>query len=106
MLVTTGAIETGFRERFTRCDCRPTECDNGVALSVYQLHSYWWHGHSRESICGSNLLATSLAHATFQALRKQVGAREALRVYVGQVSETDARIVPRLELWDKLSAIP
>lgn len=103
MLVTTGAVETGFRERYSHCDCREGECDDGAAISVYQLHSYWWGTNSRELICSSNLLATKIAANALSHLRRQVGARNALKYYVGRnVSESDPRIKARFELWDRL----
>jgi len=106
MLVTTGAIETGFKERYTRCDCEPRECDDGAAISVYQLHSYWWGVNSRESICSSNLLATRIAAQALSFLRSRAGAKEALRIYVGRnVSVSDPRIKARWELWEKLSSL-
>lgn len=106
MLVTTGVIETGFRERFTRCECKPGECDNGAALSVYQLHSFWYVPYSRDQVCSSNYLATWLASKALTSLRKQVGPREALRIYVGErVSDSDPRIKARFELWDWLSKL-
>lgn len=106
MLVTTGTVETGFRERFTHCECKPGECDDGAALSVYQLHSYWYTPYTREQVCSSNYLATWLASKALGSLRRQYGPREALRVYIGaRVSVSDIRVTARYELWDWLSKL-
>lgn len=37
-LVVLGGLETGFRERFERDGCRPTECDRGRAKHYWQAH--------------------------------------------------------------------
>jgi hypothetical protein len=100
-LVATAAVESGFRGTIERCECREGECDRGLAVSLYQLHRYHFHGHTAEEICSSNRLATELTARVLSGLAKRVGGMgEALRVYVGvEVRRDDPRITKRIAIF-------
>jgi len=112
MLVVTAKAEADFREDIERCNCKRWECDadkngNPLALSLFQLHFYWWDGHEPEEICASNTLATALAAREFRIHRTMVGGDtlKALRRHVGHlVDPNDRRVIERPKNFLRLMA--
>lgn len=107
MLITTGAIETGYRKGWERCECKDNECDNGNALGTYQLQYYWRIGLTNAQVCEDSRLQTSIASKALISMRKQYGSSyEALRLYVGRAaSNSDVRIAPRHKLYQQLTDV-
>ncbi len=96
-----------FSERIERCECFGHECDRdwrtgrAAAFGIYQLHKYWFAGHTAEEICASNRLGTELAGKALRFLRTNHGGiREAIRLYNGAPKD-DPRIVRRLKVFDR-----
>jgi hypothetical protein len=103
LIVTMGTEVRERHEEVERCICRPWECDRGTdgkprALGIYQLHFYWWDGHSREEICASHPLQARLVA---KEMRSHIGVTRgnwarALRRHVGyNVDPKDPRVVDR-----------
>lgn len=69
-------------EDCSRCRLGGPYCDHGKAISIYQMHSNNWGGHSRAEVCQDLRLATSLARS---ALAKARGTwKNRFRVYAGR----------------------
>lgn len=110
-LVATGDEEgLHFNPRIERCECKGKECDadpkTGVARAygLFQLHKYWWSGHTPDEICSSNKLSTELAAKALVFLRKNHGGiRRAVRLFNGAPAD-DPRIVRRWRVFDRLWA--
>jgi hypothetical protein len=98
-LVATARVEGAFDPRVE--DCRRTG-DHGRAISEFQLQRYWWAGHSRREICGSNRLAARLALRALKRLGFCRGSWwPAFRAYVG-CRASDARVTYRARLFGRL----
>lgn len=100
-MVATVTVESGFRGDVEQCNCREDECDDGEAISLYQLHWYHFAGHTADEICASNRLASELAARVLTGLAKRTGGMvEALRVYIGaEVRHDDPRVKRRVEIF-------
>ncbi len=103
------ADEEGFHfaPRIERCECSGDECDRDwrtgrvEAFGLYQLHKYWFAGHTGEEICASNRLGTELAAKALIFLRKTRGdIRTAIRLYNGAPKD-DPRIVRRMKVFER-----
>jgi hypothetical protein len=111
-MVATAITESDFRPAIERCECKARECDRdpaGVprAVGLYQLHRYYYAGHTAEEICASNRLSSELAARALSGLAARAGGmEEALRVYVGaSVRRDDRRVKRRLDLFDQLMGV-
>lgn len=112
-MVATAITESDFRPEIERCECKERECDPDAAgrpraVGLYQLHWYYYGGHTAEEICGSNRLASKLAARLLTSLAARYGGdmEEALRVYVGaSVRREDRRVKRRLELFGLLMGV-
>ncbi len=100
-----------FSPRIERCECFGHECDRdwrtglAAAFGMFQLHKYWFAGHTGEEICASNRLGTELAGKALVFLRRNHGGiRPAIRLYNGAPVD-DPRIVRRLRVFERWFAI-
>jgi len=108
-MVATAITESDFRPAIERCDCKEKECDpdkSGVprAVGLYQLHRYYYAGHTAAEICSSNRLSSELVARAIVGLAARAGGmEEALRFYVGvSVGRDDRRVKRRLDLFEQL----
>lgn len=60
-LASIGYQETGLRERYERCDCRPGECDNGYALGSWQVHKEHLGEVTRDAFCADRRMQAKIA---------------------------------------------
>jgi hypothetical protein len=112
LVVTMNAEATARPEDIERCVYKPWEGDRDArgkprALGLYQLHFYWWEGHSAEEICASNTLATILAAREMRIHRAATrgNMHRALRRHVGyNIDPKDRRVINRPKNYDRLLA--
>lgn len=100
-LVATATIESHWRPTVASCT---VVGDRGAAVGLYQLHRYWYAGHTAEEVCASNRLSTQLAARALAHLRRGAGGSVELAMtrYVGSKRADDPRVVKRIELFRKL----
>jgi hypothetical protein len=112
LVVTMNAEATARPEDIEHCIYKAWEGDRDAkgkprALGLYQLHYYWWDGHSRDEICASNTLATTLAA---KEMRNHIGVtrgnwHRALRRHVGyDIDPKDPRVINRPKNFDRVLA--
>lgn len=77
--------ESGFAsdvQDCSRCKLGGPYCDHGKAISIYQMHSNNWEGHTRQEVCTDLGLSTELA---LKALKKAKGSwASKFRTYAGR----------------------
>lgn len=95
-LVATQHVESSWRADIETC---AVTGDGGAAVTAYQLHRHWWAGYSREEVCASNALATSLAASALIVLEHRTGGMiGAMRAFVG-CRPGDPRSVKRIKAY-------
>lgn len=103
LVVTMHAEARRAPEEIEHCVYKPWEGDRDAkgkprALGLYQLHSYWWDGHTRDEICGSHALQSKLAAKEMRHHLMMTGGNyaRALRRHVGiGIDPKDPRVVNR-----------
>ncbi len=103
-VIATIETESGMRESVQ--SCRVTG-DHGKAISMGQIHRFWWEGHSRREICADNRLAMRLTIGALRALGGKWGRWDgAFYLYVGRgAARNDPRIVRRQRLFARLQRL-
>lgn len=97
-LVATARVEGVFDPAVETC--RRTG-DHGRSISMFQLRRFWWGGHTRREICGSNRLAAWLALRVLRTHGFERSPERAFRAYVG-CSARDERVRSRIIIWRRL----
>jgi hypothetical protein len=102
-LVLTANFEGSFSRAVEHCKIVG---DHGNAITMYQLHKWWWSPYTRDQLCASNALATEQAHMVAQKLYRLVGDwRTVIMKYAGFTTCKSKDCTRRVELFDSLMAI-